>query len=88
MVQYNLSVQVVAEQLNDAGVYIHVDSEYFSESEKMKDWISGAVEWADRFKIFKVGTCEHFFQGIVVKNAVPKWEKLRIDDHRVVDLYT
>ena len=69
--QYNLSVQVVAEQLNEAGIYVHVDTEYLSDSTKMKDRISGAVEWADRFRIFKVGAAEHFFEGLVVNHAVP-----------------
>lgn len=84
---YNVTVQVVAEQKNEAGAYIHTDTEYFSESEKMKNWLSGAVEWADRFRIFKVGSSETFFEGVVVNHQIPEWKKLRLDDHKVVDLY-
>jgi hypothetical protein len=85
--QYNLEVQVVAEQLNDAGLYIHVDTEYFTESGKLRDWLTGAVEWADRFRIYKVGSSDIFFEGVVVNNTVPKWEKLNLNNRKIISVY-
>ena len=84
---FNSTVQVVAEQKNSGGAYIHIDTEYFCDPESMKNWLSGAVEWADRLRIFKVGASEFFFEGIVDKKIVPRWEKLRIEDHSIIDLF-
>jgi len=88
MTKYEISVQVVAEQRNSNGLYIHIDTEYFSDSTSMSNWISEVVEWADRFRIYKVGQCEKFFEGLVVDHKVPRWEKLNIEDHKVVDIYS
>jgi hypothetical protein len=80
-------VQIIAEQQHSDGRYVHADTEYFDQPNKLQDWISGAVEWADRFRIFKVGQSNFFFEGIVVGKNIPKWEKIKIDDLTIVDLF-
>ena len=84
----HLLVQIVAEQKNEKGVYVYVDTQYFSEQQAMKDWMSGAVGWADRFRIFKArGESKSFYEGVVVNGAVPKWEKKSLIDSKVLNVY-
>jgi hypothetical protein len=82
------SVQIVAEQKNQNGHYQYVDTEYFSDPEAVKDWLSGAVEWADRFRIFNAEPDSNcFFEGVVVDGSIPKWEKKSLIDSKVLNVY-
>jgi hypothetical protein len=82
-------VQVIAEQKNQNGAYVHVDTEYFSDAEAIKDWMSGAVEWADRFRIFdnREGYSNFFYEGLVVNGVIPKWEKKSLIDSKILNVY-
>jgi len=81
-----MQVQIVAEQKNNSN-YVHVDTEYFSDADSLKDWLSGAMEWADRFRIFKIGDADFFFEAVVVNHKVSKWQKISMSKLERVDLY-
>ena len=75
-----MMVQVIAYQKVNRG-YIHVDTEYFKGAEEMRDWCSGAVEWADRFRIFKTGGHDSFFEADIVDKKVERWVQKDIEDY-------
>lgn len=76
-----MRVQVVAYQKNQHGAYVHAGTEYFEDAESMRNWCSGAVEWADRFRIFKTGGHDSFFEADVINKIINRWVQRDIIDY-------
>ena len=70
-----MEIQVIAEQYVAAGIYAHVDTQYFTDPISAKNWMSGVVEWADRLRIFTDKSTQIFFEGVVVNKIISKWDK-------------
>jgi hypothetical protein len=76
-----MMVQVVAYQKTKQGAYVHADTSYFKDADALHDWCSGAVGWADRFRIFKTGGHDTFFEVDIENKQIGRWVQRSIHDY-------
>ena len=74
-------VQVVAYQKTQQGAYVHAGTNYFKDASSLRDWCSGAVEWANRLRIFKTGGHNSFFEADIKNKQISKWVQRDIEDY-------
>lgn len=76
-----MMVQVIAYQKTKQGAYVHANTDYFEDADSLRDWCSGAVDWADRLRIFKTGGHDTFFEVDIDNKKVGRWIERDIHDY-------